>query len=123
MSTDPGELEPRAPGPDLALPEVKTLRTQRTRFEPRRRNFKSALPAVDGAVEFLVETVSPIPARALGPVLYVGETPVTEVTADDETHYRFVALRPSELERGAPISLGWSGRPPEERLRTPYRFE
>jgi hypothetical protein len=123
MSTDPGELEPRAPRPDLALPAVQTLRIQRTRFAPRRRNFESALPASDNAVEFLVETAAAIPARALGPVLYVGDTPVTEVTVDDETHYRFVAVEPDELERGAPISLGWSGSSRDERLRTQYRFE
>jgi hypothetical protein len=124
MSTDPGAVEPREPRPPLDLPQVIAVRARRVRFEPpERRNFSSALPRMDSTVEFLVETDAPIPARALAPVLYVGDTPATEVTADDATHYRFVTLRPDALEDGASISLGWSGRPPAERVETAYRFE
>jgi hypothetical protein len=124
MSTDSGVLEPPEPRPAQDLPQVTDLRARRVRFEPpERRNFPSALPRLDSTVEFLVETDAPIPARALAPVLYVGDTPASEVTADDATHYRFVTLQPDALEDGAPISLGWSGRPPAERAETAYRFE
>jgi hypothetical protein len=123
MSSDPGELEPREASPIFELPQVKSVETRRTQFIPRRRNFRSALPEVDNAVEFVVATDSSIPARALGPVLVVGETVLTEVAADDDTHYRFVALEPEALEPGAPISLGWSGRPPAESIPTGFRFE
>lgn len=123
MSSDAGEREPRPSRPDLDLPEVTAVRARRTSFRPRRRNYESGLPSLDETVEIAVETAAPIPARALGPVLHVGTSTLTEVTADDETHYRFVALRPEELESGAAISLGWSGQPLEESRPTGRRFE
>jgi hypothetical protein len=123
MSSDPGELEPQPDRPTYELPRVTSVETRRTQFAPRRRNFKTALPDVDTAVEFLVVTDGAIPARALGPVLVVGESILTEVAAADDTHYRFVALEPQTLEPGAPISLGWSGRPVAESIPTGFRFE
>lgn len=124
MTDDPGQPEPRSRRPDLTLPRVVRVAARLVRFEPPpRRNFDSKLPRLDTTVEFLVETEEPIPIRALAPVLYVGEVAVTEVSADDPTHYRFIALRPSDLDDGAPITLGWSGQPGNERLATTFRFE
>lgn len=123
MSSDPGQREPRGRRPDLRLPALVGIDIRRVRFErPTRRNFTSDLSPRD-TVELLVETDGPIPVRALSPVLYVGRTPVTEVSADDDTHYRFVALRPDELEDGAPVSLSWSGQPPADTQDTAFRFE
>jgi hypothetical protein len=94
-----------------------------TRFEPSEpRNFESTLPPLTRTVEFLVETDAPIPVRALSPVLYVGDVPVTEVLVDDDTHYRFVALQPRSLRPGAPVTLGWSGEPPSTRVDTGTSF-
>ena len=109
MSSDAGAVEPQLPRPDFSLPEIKSVRRRRTRFRPRRRNFESALPDVDDAIEFLVETDGPIPVRALGPVLHVGDAVLTEVEADDETHYRFVALSPEQISPDAPVRPGWGG--------------
>ncbi|MGW6981662.1 hypothetical protein ACWGE1_19830 [Streptomyces sp. NPDC054932] len=93
------------------------------RYEPpQHRNFRSALPEGGDAVEFLVETDAPIPARALGPTLHVGDTIMMEVTALDATHYRFLGFDLERLQRGAPIALGWSGDLEPERS-TPFRFE
>jgi hypothetical protein len=123
MTSDPGARE-RRPKPGISLPGVVSVVTRPTRFEPpKRRNFSSELPALRSTVEFLVETDGPIPVRALAPVIYVGDTPVTEVYADDDTHYRFVALRPDKLRDGEPVTLGWSGAPAEERVETGLRFE
>ena len=123
MTSDSGEREERAPRPRYELPTVTGVEVRRITWEaPRRRNFASALPESAEAVEFLVETEEPIPARALSPVLYVGDTPIVEVSADDATHYRFVGLRPETYEAGAPLSLGWSGQPAERR-QTPHRFD
>lgn len=123
MTNDQGQREPRGRRPDFRLPGVLGVVARRTRFEPPvRRNFESVLPTLESTVEFLVETDGPIPARALAPVLYVGDTPVTEVSADDETHYRFVALAPDDLRAGAPVSLGWSGLA-AERVETAFYFE
>jgi hypothetical protein len=123
MSSDQGTREPRGRRPDFRLPAVLGVTARRTRFEPpRHRNFESSLPPLDSTVELLVETDGPIPARALSPVLYVGDVPVTEVSAQDETHYRFVAMAPDQLRVGAPVTLGWSGLA-AERVETGYRFE
>lgn len=109
MTTDSGAAE-RRPRPDFRLPRPLSITARAIRFSPpKRRNFTSQLPSVESAVEFVIETDGPIPVRDLGPVLYVGEVAVTECTADDDTHYRFVALDPAALRDGAPITLGWAG--------------
>jgi len=122
MTSDSSEREPARPKPSYGFPDVIGVSIRRIDIERRGpRNFESALPTRGEAVEFVVETGEPIPIRALGPVLYVGDVPVVEVTADDETHYRFVGLHPEALDIGAPLSLGWSGRP-DERQSTEYRY-
>jgi hypothetical protein len=126
MTSDPGQREPRGRRPDIDLPRVVSVSSRLRRLDPpARRNFDSELPRLEQTVEFLVETEGPIPARALGPVLYVGDTPVTEVQVDDDTHYRFTALQPTGLQDGAPMTLGWSGQPasgPGDRQDTGLRF-
>src|SRR5215211_2756304 len=123
MTSDPGASD-RGPKPNYDLPRVISVAAHSTRFEPpTRRNFTSELPVLESTVEFLVETEAPIPIRALAPVIYVGETAVTEVFADDDTHYRFVAMRPEELRVGEPVTLGWSGARAEERVDTGIAFE
>ncbi len=123
MTDDGGHLEGREPPPDHELPKVLSVEVRRgARAARRPRNFASALPDVDEAVEFVVETDRPFPIRALGPALYVGDTPIVEVTADDPTHYRFLADDPQALVPGVGLSLGWSGRP-EQRQETEHRFE
>ncbi len=42
---------------------------------------------------------------------------------DDDTHYRFLALRPDDLREGDPVTLGWSGAPAEERVDTGTRYQ
>lgn len=123
MTSDPGELEPPAPRARHELPDVLAVEARLIRYEPpQHHNFRSALPEGGEAVEFLVETDAPIPARALGPTLHVGDAILLEVTALDATHYRFTGFDPARLERGAPIALGWSGDPEPERS-TRFRFE
>jgi len=123
MTTDPGQAERPDRGPGFELPDVVSVRIRRVRHErPVRRNFTSALPATDNAVEVLVETSAPIPIRALGPVLWVGETPLTETSADDETHYRFLGLEPHRLTVNAPLRLGWSGQPPTDTRATRFTY-
>ena len=93
-----------------------------TRRPPRLRNFTSSLPRSDDAVEFIVKTDGPIPGRALGPALYVGDTAVTEVTEVGPNTYRFVAPVRERLERDAPISLSWSGELPSEVKSDDFRY-
>lgn len=121
MTSDQGEREHSRRRPELTLPRVLGVRARQASFEPpSHRNFDSALPRLEDTVEFVVETEGPIPVRALGPVLWVGDSPVTEVRSEDETHCVFVSLRPEELAEGASITFGWSGE--AERLETGYTF-
>ena len=119
MASDSGSREADAPKPDFSLPEIVELRSRRVRYEPpRHRNFESSLKGQEDAVEFVITTDKPIPIRALGPVLYVGGVPVGESSPlRKKNAYRFVALEPARLEPGAPISLGWTGVPPDMRRR------
>ena len=124
MSGDPGERLPDRPRVDFTLPRVLDIRTRATEFEPPRlNNFESSLPRSGDAVEFVVTTDRPIPIRALGPALFVGETPVTEVTEVAPNTYRFIAPTREGLETGAPISLGWTGQRPAETEDVDFRFE
>jgi hypothetical protein len=101
---------------------VLDIQMRATRFEaPRHRNFRSALPSGDG-VEFIVKTDGPIPGRALGPALYIGETVVTEVTTIGPNTYRFVAPERQRLTQDAPISLSWTGQPPTDVQDTVFRY-
>jgi hypothetical protein len=116
MSSDPGSPEPAPARYEYQLPTVTNVQVRRARAEPSvRRNFESALPSADEVIEIILETSEPIPIRALGPVLYVGETPVTEVTPIDETHYRFTSFEPGQLREGSELSIGWSGQAAERR--------
>jgi len=124
MSGDPGERLPSRPRVDFALPRVVDIRIQATEFEPPRlSNFDSALSRTGDAVELVVTTDGPIPIRALGPALFIGETPVTEVTEVETNTYRFVATTREGLRDGAPISLGWTGQRSAEAKDTEFRFE
>jgi len=122
--SDPGSREPKTRRPAFGLPEILDIEIRRVPFAaPKRRNFESALARYKEAIEFTVRTDRPIPTRALGPVLYVGDTPVTECAPVETNTYRFLAFEPKALKRGAPITLGWSGERAEERRLTKFRYE
>ena len=123
MSSDSGSRQPDAGKPSFDLPLVRSIEVRRIDYEaPRRRNFESAFAGVREAMEFLVTTSGPIPTRALGAALYVGEAAVVEMQRIDDTHYRFLAFDLDRLEDGAPIAFGWTGDRPEERRPTEFRF-
>jgi hypothetical protein len=123
VSSDSGSRQPDAPKPDFDLPRVRSVDIRRIDYEaPRRRNFESALARYREAMELLVTTSGPIPMRALGAALYVGDTAVVEMQRVDDTHYRFLAFDLDGLEEGAPISLGWTGDRPEDRHATRFRY-
>jgi hypothetical protein len=124
MSSDSGEQLPRPPGPNFDMPKVLDIQIRATRYEaPRPRNFVSSLPSSDEAVEFIVTTDGPIPSRALGPALYVGEAPVTEVAQIGPNTYRFVALTRKGLRPDATIRLSWTGQLPMEDDSTRFRYK
>lgn len=123
MSSDSGSRRPDAGKPRFELPLVRSIEIRRVDYEaPRRRNFESAFADVREAMEFLVTTAGPIPMRALGAALYVGETPVVEMQRLDDTHYRFLAFDLDRLPEGAPIAFGWTGDRREDRRPTEFRY-
>jgi hypothetical protein len=64
----------------------------------------------------------PFTIRALGPVLWVGDEPLTVAEGDGKNVYRFFSFNPPALKADAPISLGWNtpGAPLE---KTPYHYQ
>jgi hypothetical protein len=74
------------------------------------------------AVEIVLTTSSPIPARALSPVLYVGDEPVEDWKTIGPNRYCFYAFDPGRLQDDAPLSIAWpddesSRREAEQRYR------
>jgi hypothetical protein len=124
MPVDAGQPLPAGPRPEWDLPDVLDIRVRRVPYErPRRRHFRSALPDAKEAIEFLVLTSRPIPARAQGPALFIGAEQVVQSSPVGYNQYRFLALRPERLKRGERIGWGWVDDPPKERKRTKYRYE
>jgi hypothetical protein len=124
MAIDVTQPIPSGPRPKWELPEILDIRIRRVPFEPPKlRNFTSALAVYKEAMEFLVHTSGPVPARALGPALYVGHVQVFGGQRVDDHLYRFLALDFDRLEPGAPISWGWINSPEAERQSTRFRFE
>jgi hypothetical protein len=123
MSTDSGgRIRPRRQA-QFRLPKLVEVEIRPSSFEPpRHRNFKSAITRRAGAVDFVIRTDRPIPGRALGPALFVGSTPVTEVTELEANTYRFMSLGNLELREDAEIRLGWTGQAPEATPRSKFRY-
>src|SRR5262245_22693026 len=124
MATDASRPIGGAPAPDWRLPDIVDIQIRRVSFRPHEHKFfRSALAEHKEAIEFLVRLSGPVPIRALGPALFVGETQVAESEAVEETLYRFHAFDHQRLEPGAPIAWGWLDAPPNERKRTTFRFQ
>jgi hypothetical protein len=107
--------------PRWDLPAITQIQIRAAVYEPRAtRNFKNPLTAARQAVEFVVQLASPLPVRALGPVLWVGETRLTESESLDQagTELRFWSFDRSALKEGAPISMDWMGQKPRREKRT-----
>ena len=126
MPNDSSSPLPAGPRPDWRLPSVVDIKIRRVRFEPHKhKHFKSALARFKKAVEFRVTTSGPVPARALGPALFVGDTEVaeSELVGNDATTLRFLSFFPKTLRAGAPISWGWMGSGRKERQTTSFRYD
>jgi hypothetical protein len=124
MSTDAAAPLPQAPRPDWELPEIIEVTIRPAEYRPRKpRHFESPLREARNAVEVVVTLKSPLPIRAMGPVLYVGNTQLTESEALDKEgrQIRFWGFDRAALAAGAPISMGWTGSR-SERRRSKFTF-
>jgi hypothetical protein len=112
MSSDQSQSLPPAPRPAWELPAIKAVAIRRAAFSPREpHNFRSPLATVPDACEIIVSLAAPLPIRAMGPMLHVGDAQLTESEAVDKDglKIRFWGLEPGRLRQGAPIALSWMG--------------
>ena len=124
MTIDTTQPLSGGPRPEWDLPEILDIQIKRILFKPNQpRNFKSALAEYKEAVEFMVSTSGPIPARALGAALFVGDVGVIESQQVDNNLYRFLAFEIERLKPGAPIFWGWINTPKEQQQRTRFSYE
>ena len=102
-------------GPNWELPEIKDVKIRSAQFKPRApQHFAHPLAAVKDAVEIVVSLASPVPIRALSPVLWVGGQRLTESELADKggKKMRFWSFDPATLRSGAPIRMSWmDGQP------------
>jgi hypothetical protein len=124
MTTDAGGPIKPDKGPDLwRLPEILALKVRRRKFKPARRfTLAGQDREVSEAVEIEIRVSEPFQIRALGPVLWVGDEPLTIADSDGRKTYRFLALEPQKLRARAPISLAWNSRG-AKRQATKFRFQ
>ena len=109
--------------PEWNLPEILDIRIKRIAFTPHKlQNFKSSLSEHKEAVEFLVRTSGAVPARALGPALFVGDVQVIESEQVGDNLYRFLAFDIERLKVGAPIKWGWINSPKEQQQMSKFRY-
>lgn len=124
--TDTGAFDKEAqPTVDLRLlPEIVAVEVHSVTFEEPRVEYEG-LERVQhqSAIAFDVTTDQEFAARALGPAVFVGDTTIATFDRIDANHYRFYAFRDSDLEVGAPITVGWIDTEPEKRARTGLRYE
>jgi hypothetical protein len=124
MSQDASQPNSGGIRPEWNLPEIQDIRIRRIPFEPPKlRNFKSVLAEYKEAVEILVSTNGPIPARALGPALFIGDVQIIESQQVETNLYRFLAFDIEQLKPGAAIRWGWIDDHEEQRQRTKFRYE
>lgn len=124
MSTDAGSPITPEPPPSPDLPRLRGLRIRRIRFEaPELEHFRSSLTDRHEAVEFLVETEAPVPVRAYGPALFIGDVEVNQSERLGDTTWRILAFDTDLLRPHAAIRWGWMKDPEEVRQNTQFRYE
>jgi hypothetical protein len=123
MTIDSGGSPQKPKGIDLwRLPKVLELRARRKRFDPPfRLTVEGTDRYVKEGIEIEIRVSEPFAERALGPVLWVGDEPLTIAEGDGNDTYRFFAFKPEALQANAPISLSWNS-PGARRNETRFRF-
>jgi hypothetical protein len=114
MTADPGAKIAQPKSPDLShLPDILDLQVHARRFDPPRRFTTNGIDGqADAGIEVEVKLSEPFLIRALSPVLWIGEQPLTEMECTGNT-CRFYAFDPQRLTKDGPIALSWgfSGAP------------
>jgi hypothetical protein len=123
MVTDPGTRVAQPASPDLqSLPDILDVQVRNRRFDPPRRTTTHGIDRqVQSAVEIELRLSKPFIIRTLGPVLWIGEEPLSIAESDGGVIYRFFSFEPDRLRADAPIALSWGDRD-SPRKTTPYRY-
>jgi hypothetical protein len=117
-------MEHNAQNQNFKLPQIENIEIKLIPHEaPKLRYFKSSFSKYSQAIEFLITTDAPIPVRALSPVLYIGEMPLTEGETIKENSYRFLAFEINELKDNTPIYFGWQGDRKEQPRKTKFVYK
>src|SRR5437588_4916494 len=99
------------------LPAILSIEAARIRYDPpRSRYIGNELVKSREAVELLVRTASALPARAITPALFIGDTVVSDYELAGPNLYRFFLFDFERVPLGAPIALGWPFAPRSVRL-------
>ncbi len=122
MTSDAAYEERGGQGVSWNLPRIVAVEAFRVRYAPPAfhvvdRQYRG----VDEGVEITIQTDGPIPERALAPVLYIGDEPLTESEPAGVLRYRFFGLAPDRLREGAPVALGWT-MANSPRVESGFRF-
>jgi hypothetical protein len=103
------------------LPEVLSVDVRHRDFDPPRRITTQGVDReVHEATEIEVRVSEPFGIRALGPVLWVGDEPLTVGESDNKDMYRFFSFTPEALQPETLISLSWGISGPRKPTR--YRY-
>jgi hypothetical protein len=96
--------------PDLQrLPDILEVHIRWRQFdEPRRVTVAGKDTFHKEAVEFEVRLSEPFQIRAAGPVLWVGDEPLSVGDKVSTGVYRFYSFAADKLRANAPIALAWN---------------
>lgn len=106
------------------LPDVLDLVVRWVSYEPPKLRYVSPTEVAEytEGIEFEIRTETPLPTRALPPVILVGNEIVGDMEEVGGNRYIFRGFEPDRLNRGAPIALGWPTKPGQTR-ETKFRYE
>jgi hypothetical protein len=117
-------MEHKTQNHSFKLPQIENIEIKLIPYEaPKLRYFKSSFSKFSRAIEIIITTDAPIPVRALSPVLYIGETSLTESEIIKENSYRFLAFEINELKDNTPIYFGWQGDRKEQLSKTKFVYK
>jgi hypothetical protein len=109
--------------PDLQrLPDILDVHIRWRRFDPPRRVTVAGKDTLyKEAVEVELRVSEPFQIRALSPVLWVGDEPLTIADSPSTGIYRFYGFAPDKLRANATLALSWNS-PSAERKTTKYGY-
>jgi hypothetical protein len=120
MTTDSGEHLRHRRQDIWRLPEILAMDVRHRRYRDLRRVTVGGVDRYLGeATEVIVQLSEPLPTRALGPVLWIGDVPLTIAETDDGLEYRFLVMDPEILSPGDSVALAWNT---PRALRNPSKF-